>query len=221
MPRNIVGAAFLSLDGVIQGPGGPEEDRTGGFAHGGWVEPIADEGMGEAIDGLFATDFDLLLGRRTYEIFAGYWPFQPSDNPITIAFAKAHKYALSHAALTLDWDATTHLRDLDALARVKAGDGPDMVIQGSSTLYPQLLARGLLDRLILMIAPVTVGAGKRLFGDGTPPGTLKLLEQRSSSAGWIIATYAPAGELRTGTFETQPPTKHELVRRERIARGEW
>ena len=219
--RKIVGAVFVSLDGVVQAPGGPEEDRSGGFSHGGWVAPLADEGFGQAIDQLFAGDFDLLLGRRTYEIFAGYWPFQPMDNPIAASFAKAHKYALSRSELTLDWDATTHLRDFDELKKVKQGDGPQMIIQGSSTLYPQLLQRGLIDRVTLMVAPVTLGEGKRLFGNGTPARTMKLVEQSATPGGWTIATYEPAGAVETGTFETQPPTELELKRRERIKAGDW
>jgi dihydrofolate reductase len=212
---------FVSLDGVIQAPGGPDEDKSGGFRFGGWVEPVADEGFGEAIDRLFAGDFDLLLGRRTFEIFAGYWPFQPAGDPIRTAFDKARKFVLSHADLALDWANSHRLADLEALRALKATDGPNLIIQGSATLYPQLLEHGLIDRLILMIAPVTIGEGKRLFGPGTPAGTMKLVEQNSTSGGWLIATYEPAGALKTGTFETQPPSDLERARRARVEAGTW
>ena len=221
MSRRIIGAAFVSLDGVMQAPGGPGEDESGGFAYGGWLEPVGDEALGNQIDTLFSNDFDLLLGRRTYEIFAGYWPFQPSENPIAAKFATADKYLLTRAGTDLEWPTTHRLGDLDALAKAKAADGPDLVIQGSSTLYPQLLERGLLDRLILMVAPITLGAGKRLLGDGTPAKSLKLVEQRTGAGGMVMASYDVAGAVETGTFETQPPSELELKRRERVEAGTW
>ena len=160
MPRKIIGAAFVSLDGVMQAPGAPEEDRSGGFAYGGWLEPVGDEAMEEQIGKIFSAPFDLLLGRRTYDIFAGYWPYQSMDNPIAAAFARCGKYVLTHSDAPLEWQGSRRLADLDALAAVKRQHGPDLVIQGSSTLYPQLLARGLIDRLVLIVAPVTLGQGK-------------------------------------------------------------
>ena len=219
--RRIIGGAFISLDGVVQAPGGPEEDTTGGFAHGGWTEPIFEEAVAHQIGALFAGEFDLLLGRRTYEIFAAYWPFQPDDSWIAAKFNKAQKYVLTGSDAPLDWTVSHRLADLDALAAVKAGDGPDLVIQGSSTLYPQLLARGLLDRLVLMTAPVTLGPGKRLFGDGVPAGAFKLVEHRVTAGGWAMATYEPAGPLQTGSFATQPPTEAERRRRARMETGDW
>jgi dihydrofolate reductase len=221
MPRRIIGGAFMSLDGVVQAPGGPEEDRTGGFAHGGWLEPVFEEALEHQIDTLFTGDFDLLLGRRTYEIFSGFWPFMPADDPIAAKFAKADKYVLTRSDVALEWQTSHRLRDLDALAKVKAGNGRDLVIQGSSTLYPQLLDRGLLDRLVLMIAPVTLGGGKRLFGEGTPEGAMKLVEQRTGAGGMLMATYEPAGALKTGSFATQQPSELELARRERVKTGDW
>lgn len=215
--RRIVGGAFVSLDGVMQAPGGPEEDPTGGFAHGGWLEPVSDEALGHQIDTLFSGDFDLLLGRRTYDIFAGHWPFMPAEDPIAAKFARAAKYVLTRSDAPLQWKTSHRLPDLDALAKVKEEDGRDLVIQGSTTLYPQLLERGLLDRLVLMIAPIILGAGKRLFGEGTPPGTLKLVEQRISAGGLVMATYEPAGPLKTGSFATpQKPSAQEKARRERM-----
>ncbi|HEX5747075.1 MAG TPA: dihydrofolate reductase family protein [Archangium sp.] len=221
MPRKIIGAAFLSLDGVMQAPGGPNEDTMGGFAHGGWLTSVFDEDLGSKIDELFDQPFDLLLGRRTYEIFAAHWPFMPDDDPIAATFARIDKYVLTRSDAALEWKGSHRLADLDALAALKAEDGPNLVIQGSSTLYPQLLRRGLLDRLDLMIAPVVLGGGKRLFGDGTPPGELRLVEHRLSRNGISMATYEPAGELRTGSFQVPEPSERELRRREKMADGTW
>ena len=221
MPRRIIGGAFISLDGVVQAPGAPEEDTTGGFAYGGWMKPVFEEAVGHQVDTLFAGEFDLLLGRRTYEIFAAYWPFMPADDPIAAKFSKAHKYVLTRSDRALDWRTSHRLTGLDALAQLKAADGPDLVIQGSSTLYPQLLERGLLDRLVLMIAPITLGPGKRLFGEGTPASSMKLVEQRTTAGGMLMATYEPAGAVKTGSFETQKPSEPELKRRERVKAGVW
>ncbi len=219
--RKIIGGAFISLDGVVQAPGGPDEDTTGGFAHGGWMEPIFDEAVGHQVDTLFTLPFDLLLGRRTYDIFAAHWPFKPAEDPIAAKFAQAQKYVLTGSDAPLDWKNSHRLADLDALAKVKAEDGPDLVIQGSSTLYPQLLSRGLLDRLVLMIAPITLGAGKRLFGDGMPAGAFKLTEQRLTPSGWVMATYEPAASVKTGSFETAEPSAAERVRRTKMEAGDW
>ena len=219
--RKIIGGAFVSLDGVMQAPGGPTEDPTGGFAHGGWLAPLFDEALGNQVDTLFAADFDLLLGRRTYEIFAAHWPYAPEDDPIAAKFTKAQKYVLTGSGIPLEWKGSHRLADLDALAKVKAEDGPNLVIQGSSTLYPQLLAQGLLDRLVLMIAPVTLGSGKRLFGDVMLPNTFKLIEQRLSSGGIMMATFEPSGPVKTGTFAPPEPSEAELRRRAKMEAGEW
>jgi dihydrofolate reductase len=219
--RRIIGGAFISLDGVVQAPGGPDEDPTGGFDHGGWMHPLFEEPVGHQVDTLFAAPFDLLLGRRTYDIFAAYWPFQPAESDIAAKFARADKYVLTRSDSPLDWETSHCLADLDALAEAKAKDGPNLVIQGSSTLYPQLLARGLLDRLVLMIAPVTLGAGKRLFGDGVPPGAFRLIEQRTTSGGVVMATYEPAGPLETGSFAMEEPSEAEQARQARIRAGTW
>lgn len=221
MPRKIIGAAFLSLDGVMQAPGGPTEDPTGGFAHGGWLANQFEEAIGNQIDTLFQMPFDLLLARKTYDIFAGYWPFQPQDDPIARTFAQIGKYVLTGSDAPLEWQGSHRLDALDALAALKEEDGPNLVIQGSSTLYPQLLERGLLDRLVLMVAPVTLGAGKRLFGEGTPPGVFKLVEQRLGAGGSVLSTYEPAGPLEIGTFAIQEPSEQEIERRRKIEAGAW
>ncbi len=221
MPRKIIGAAFLSLDGVMQAPGAPAEDSTGGFVHGGWLANLFEEAIGNQIDTLFQPPFDLLLGRRTYDIFASYWPFEPNDNPIAASFAKADKFVLTGSDTPLAWQGSHRLANLEALAALKQQEGPNLVIQGSSTLYPQLLERGLLDRLVLMVAPVTLGSGKRLFGAGTPAGVFKLVEQRLGAGGSVLSTYEPAKPLETGTFATQAPSEQEIDRRRRMEAGTW
>jgi dihydrofolate reductase len=221
MTRRIVGGAFVSLDGVIQAPGGPSEDPTGGFAYGGWLAPLGDEGLGNQIDSLFSKPFDLLLGRRTYDIFAAYWPFMPGDDPIASLFNRIGKHVLTRSDSPLEWEGSRRLDGLDALAALKAQEGPDLVVQGSSTLYPQLLERGLLDRLVVMTAPVLLGRGKRLFGEGTPPRTLQLVEHRVTRNGLAMATYDVAGAVETGSFAAIDPSPAEAVRQAKMARGDW
>jgi dihydrofolate reductase len=219
--RRIVGGAFVSLDGVMQAPGGPEEDPTGGFALGGWLAPLADEGLGNQIESLFAKPFELLLGRRTYDIFAGYWPFMPADDPIASLFNRIGKQVLTRSDTALDWAGSRRLDGLDGLAALKAQPGPDLVIQGSSTLYPQLLERGLLDRLVVITAPLLLGRGKRLFGDGTPPKTLALVEHRVTRNGIAMATYDIGGPVETGSFVAIDPSPAEVARQARMADGDW
>ena len=220
--RRITGGIFLSLDGVLQAPGGPSEDPTGGFELGGWLAGFFDEEVGEQVDRLFAAPFDLLLGRRTYDIFAAFWPYN-ADEPDGIGqrFDRASKYVLTRSGRSLDWKNSHRLESLDALAELKRGEGPDLVIQGSSTLYPQLLAAGLIDRLTLMTFPVVLGSGKRLFGDGTAPGAMRLVEHRITARGNIIATYEPDGPVEPGSFATGEPSAAELERRRKIEDGIW
>src|SRR3569623_498129 len=155
--RRIIGAGFPSLDGVMQAPGGPSEDWTGGFTLGGWSTSFWDEAMGQAMGGLFDRPFDLLLGRKTYEIFATHWPYAGADDPIAIAFNRTAKHVVTRSGDPLDWANSHRLASIDAVAALKEGDGPDLLIQGSSTLYPALLARGLVDRLFVMTFPVILG----------------------------------------------------------------
>ena len=220
--RRIVGAAFITLDGVIQGPGGPGEDTTGGFRFSGWLPPVGDEAIEAKIGEVFGRPFDLLLGRRTYEIFAGYWPTAPDEMAdIRDPFNACTKYVVTHRDEPLDWQNSKRVQAIEDLRAIKQGDGPDLVIQGSSTLYPQLLEAGLLDELTLMISPVVLGEGKRLFGDGTPPRTLKMTEHRVSDGGNIIATYHPVGPVDIGSYDTREPSKQELERREKMDAGAW
>lgn len=217
MARRIIGAAFLSLDGVMQAPGGPEEDTTGGFIHGGWLATMFDDALGRQVDSIFSDPFDLLLGRRTYEIFAAYWPFiDPAEDQIAAKFARASKYVLTRSESPLEWRGSHRLPDVDAVAALKDEEGPDLVIQGSSTLYPQLLARGSVDQLVLMVAPLILGQGKRLFGRGTPPATFRLIEHRLSPRGIVMATYEPAGDLETSSFAQHNPSEQELARRKKM-----
>ena len=219
--RKIVGAAFSTLDGVIQGPGGPSEDTTGGFRFSGWLPPVGDEAINEKIGELFGRPFDLLLGRRTYDIFAGYWPYAPDEMAdIRDPFNACTKYVVTHSDAPLEWENSQRV-DIETLRKVKQGDGPDLVIQGSSTLYPQLLEAGLLDELTLMISPLVLGEGKRLFGDGTPPRTLKMTGHKVSDAGSIIATYEPAGPVEIGTYVTTAPSEREEARQAAMAEGSW
>ena len=171
---------------------------------------------------MFGRPFDLLLGRRTYEIFAGYWPYAPDEMAdIRDPFNACTKYVVTHRDQPLDWQNSKRIATLDDLREIKRGDGPDLVIQGSSTLYPQLLDAGLLDELTLMISPVVLGQGKRLFGDGTPPRTLKMSEHRVSDGGNIIATYQPAGPVEIGSYDTGERREREQVRQAAMAEGNW
>jgi dihydrofolate reductase len=214
--RRITGACFVSLDGVMQGPGGPEEDRRGGFELGGWTAPYWDETAGKSTEPLYSEPFDLLLGRRTYEIFAAYWPYM-TDDPIGTAFNRAAKYVVTSSKEPLTW-ANSHAinEGIDGVVRLKHGDGPDLLIHGSGGLYPDLLARGLVDRLFLMTFPVILGRGKRLFQEGGPSGALKLVDSKVSTTGVVIASYEPAGLVRTGSFATKEPSEAELARREKM-----
>ncbi len=199
--RKIIGAAFISLDGVIQAPGGPTEDWTGGFKHGGWLAGFWDDGLNETLDKLFGGEFDLLLGRRTYDIFAAYWPFAEGDaKPMSELFDRVQKYVLTRGDQPLAWQNSHRVDSLEALAELKRSNGPDLVIQGSSQLYPELLSAGLLDSLTLMTSPVVLGKGKRLFGEGTPALTMAVVETRATPLGTIITTYQPAGEVKTASF---------------------
>jgi dihydrofolate reductase len=219
--RKLTGAIFQSLDGVIQAPGGPDEDRTSDFRFGGWVQPHWDEDMGP-FEGIITSEYDLLLGKRTYDIFSGYWPYN-LDNPIGEKFQHINKYVLTHSGEPLEWENSSRLSGdtAEAVAEVKQGDGSDLLIQGSSTLYPPLLSARLIDRLVLITFPVVLGEGKRLFDGSEQASALKLIDHFVSPTGVVITTYEPAGDVPTGTFETKPPSEEELERRSKIEAGDW
>jgi len=224
MPRKITGAAFLSLDGVMQAPGGPTEDPTGGFEEGGWLFKIWDEGIEETLGTLFSGDYDLLLGRRTYDIFAAYWPYAEGDNkPMSEAFGRANKYVLTRGDQPLEWRNSHRLRGVEDVARIKREEGADIIIQGSSTIYPDLLAAGLIDTLITMTFPVLLGQGKRLFGEGTPVERLGMTDHRVTPKGAVIATYRPGGALPPYPPEAPIPvtSEREIERRKKIEEGRW
>ena len=221
--RKIIGFAFVSLDGVMQAGGGPTEDPTGGFKYGGWMPPHSDEASGKKVGDLFKGSFDLLVGRRTYDIFAAFWPYYAEGpaKPIAESFNRARKYVITRGEKPLTWQNSERMTSIEAVARLKNGDGSDLIIQGSSTLYPQLLAAGLIDRLTLMTFPVVLGGGKRLFGEGTQGGTMRMIDHMVSSRGVIVATYEPAGEVKTGSFASPEPSEAEIARRKAMAAGTW
>ncbi|MBP1466464.1 dihydrofolate reductase [Candidatus Chloroploca sp. M-50] len=217
--RLIIGGVFQSLDGVMQAPGRPEEDRAGAFDLGGWVGAFTDAQTRDAVFAyLLGAPYALLLGRKTYDIFAAYWPFMPADNAIAARFNATTKYVLTHSDTPLAWANSHRLTSIDAIAHVKATAGPDLLIQGSSTLYPPLFRAGLIDRLHLQTFPIVLGHGKRLFGAGTPAGGMRLVHSTVSSTGVVIATYEPTGQLPTISPEPPNPSDAEIARRERVKR---
>jgi dihydrofolate reductase len=217
--RKLITGAFVSLDGVMQAPGGPREDTSRGFQHGGWVVPYIDEVFGKAIDGLFAAPFDLLLGRKTYEIFAAHWPYQGADDPIAKRFNAVTKYVATRSDMPLTWKRSIALHEAAAdVARLKKEDGPNLLTQGSSDLIQTLLAHDLIDELSVFTFPIMLGGGKRLLGEGVKPTALKLVESKVSSTGVTISSYRRAGALTTGDFTMNPPTEAEVKRREKVKR---
>jgi dihydrofolate reductase len=187
----------ISLDGVIQAPGGPNED--GDYPYGGWAAPFHDSAAGEAIVAAQGNGFDLLLGRRTYDIFAGYWPHQ--SGPMADNLNAATKYVATHRAESLEWGPVKDLGSgvVEGIRRVKEGDGPDLIVWGSSTLTPLLIGRGLADEVVLLVFPILLGLGKRFFSDAAPPRELALVNVKASPSGVLIGTYRLSGPLRTGT----------------------
>jgi dihydrofolate reductase len=218
--RKVVAAAFLSLDGVMQAPGGPPEDPTGGFSHGGWTVNYWDEPMGQFMGGMFSGPFDLLLGRKTYEIFAAHWPYVEGSDPTAALFNRVTKYVATSSEEPLTWTNTVALRgDVAAeITRLKQEDGPTLLTQGSSVLLQTLLAHDLIDEFRLLIFPLVLGPGKRLFGQGTKPGALKLTATTVSTTGVIISVYDRAGAISTGSFELPHPSEAEIARRARMQR---
>jgi dihydrofolate reductase len=220
--RKLTGAVFVSLDGVMQAPGGPQEDPSGGFQFGGWTFPFFDESAQAPLAKfLMEPEYDLLLGKRTYDIFSAYWPFN-QDDPIGAKFQRIDKYVLTHSDEPLAWDNSHKLSGdtADAVADLKRGEGRDLLIQGSSTLYPPLISAGLIDRLILMRFPIVLGKGKRVFDGSEKPGAFKLVDHFVSDKGVVFTSFEPAGEVPTGTFETKPASEAELERREKWAKEE-
>ena len=216
--RNIVVGTFLSLDGVMQAPGGPEEDPTGGFVHGGWSVNHWDDLMMQYMAETLSMPFDLLLGRKTYEIFAAHWPYV-TDDPLADRLNGATKYVVSSTLGSAEWSNSTVIGgDVpEQIARLKEQAGPEIQVPGSGELIQTLLKHGLVDVYRLWIFPVLLGSGKRLFADGTTPTGLRMVDTRTSTTGVIIATYERAGELAHGSFAFDEPTQAEVERRQRLS----
>jgi len=215
--RRLVVNTFVTLDGVMQAPGGPEEDPTGGFEHGGWSFTYWDDAMGEAMAEFMGKPFDLVLGRGTYETFAAHWPH--SNEPGAKELNDATKHVASTTLKEVDWQNSQLIEgDVPAgIRKLKEDDGPELQVHGSHGLIQTLLEHGLVDELRVWTFPVLIGKGKRLFGDGTVPAGLKLTDSMISSTGVIMAAYEPAGDVPIGSFALDEPTEAEVERREKIA----
>lgn len=225
--RKIVVAAFVSVDGVMQAPGGPDEDPSGGFRFGGWLPPHFDEVAGAAIGEMFSTPFDLLLGRKTYDIFAAHWPFVERDPTATgfdegnanigSLFDRVTKYVATHRPASLNWQNSEALgADLVAsLRQLKQTDGPNLLTQGSAALIQQLIQHDLVDELRLLTFPLLLGEGKRLFALGAAEAAkrLKLIQSVTTPKGAVLTSYEKVGRVETGSFVTQTPSPQELERR--------
>ena len=199
--RKLIVSTFLTLDGVMQAPGGPEEDDSGDFAHGGWSVSYWDERMGEVMTAAMSTPFDLLLGRKIYDIFAAYWPHATED-PGAKPLNEATKYVASRSRPTLGWSNSVLIEGdaAEGIAALKNEDGPELQVHGSGNLIQTLLRHGLVDQFRLWVFPLVLGSGKRLFAEGTVPAGLKLVDSTVSTTGVVIGTYEPAGEVVTGSF---------------------
>jgi len=201
--RKIIVTTFVSLDGVMQAPGGPEEDTNSGFSFGGWMPPFADETTGAAIQEIYGQPYELVLGRKTYDIFAAFWPrVTDPKHPIGSVFNRVTKYVASRAKPKLEWHNSQLLGEdvVGALRKLKSADGPTLLVVGSSDFLQTLWRNQLVDELKLLTFPVVLGKGKRLFGDGATPGGLKLVKSLTSSTGAIIAYYVADGAVKTGSF---------------------
>ena len=220
--RKIIVGAMVSMDGVMQAPGGPWEDPTTGFKFGGWMMPYSDQEFGEEIDHVFKQKFDLLLGRKTYEIFAGYWPYHDEDAPdggIAKLFKDIKKYAVSRSGeVDTSWTGSMLLRDIADVKRLRKEEGPNLVTQGSTDLVHALLANDLVDAMSIFTVPVVLGGGKKLFADGSAPHSFKLTSSHVSPNGVIIGHYERGGEIKIGGTALDSPSDREVARRERMKR---
>jgi dihydrofolate reductase len=212
--RILTVATFVSLDGVMQAPGGAREDPTGGFAFGGWNVPYWDDVMAQIMDE--DRGEELVLGRHTYEAWAAHWPYL--DTPVAHRFNGMVKHVASRSLTAVAWENSRLLPGDagDAVADLKRTTGPDLLVQGSSVLVQTLLARDLVDRFVVLTFPILLGRGKRLFGDGTHPAGLELVSSRTSTTGVVISTYARGGAIPLGSWEPAEPSADELRRRERL-----
>lgn len=220
--RKIVVGAMVSMDGVMQAPGAPTEDPTNGFQFGGWVMPYFDQTFGEELDRVFEEKFDLLLGRKTYEIFAAYWPYYREDAPdghIATLFNQIRKYAVSRSGeVDTSWRGSVLLRDIADVKRLKQEDGPNLLTQGSTELVHALLAHDLVDAMSIFTLPVVLGGGKRLFADGSAPHSFELTRSRVSPNGLIVGHYTRKGDVQIGKPAPDAPSEREIARRKRMNR---
>src|SRR5229473_3150026 len=217
--RKIIVGAMVSMDGVMQAPGGPTEDPTKGFKFGGWELPYFDQEFAEELDRVFKEKFDLLLGRKTYEIFAGYWPYKDAPGKIAKLFNEIKKYVVSRSGeVETSWQGSVLLRDIADVKRLKQEDGPNLVTQGSTEVVHALLANDLVDAMSIFTVPVVLGGGKKLFGDGSAPHSFKLTSSRVSSTGVLIGHYERDGEIKIVDGALGSPSKREIARQERMKR---
>lgn len=221
--KRLIASTFASLDGIIQAPGGPEEDPTGGFTLGGWMFGYADDSMDISAAGFDGRDRELVLGRRTYQIFEAYWPYQPDDNPVAKTLNAAKKHVASNTLTALDWNNSFlfHGDAVSAIIELKAQPGPDLQIIGSGNLIQTLQAASLIDEYNVWTFPVVLGRGKRLFGQAAKPSALRLVRSRVSNSGVVMSTYVPAGDIQPGSFASAEPSGKELARRKKMASGDW
>jgi dihydrofolate reductase len=210
------------MDGVMQAPGGPTEDPTKGFKFGGWVTPYFDQEFGEEVDRMFYDKFDLLLGRKTYEIFAAHWPYYDENAPdggIAKLFKEIRKYVVSRSGdVDVSWQGSVLLRNIDEVKRLREEDGSNLVTQGSTELVHALLANDLVDAMSIFTVPVVLGGGKKLFADGSAPHSYTLTRSRISSTGLVIAHYERAGDIKIGDTALDTPSAAEQARQERMKR---
>jgi dihydrofolate reductase len=221
--RKLIVSTFVSLDGIMQAPGGPEEDPTGGFTLGGWMFDYGDDSTDISAAGFDGKDRELVLGRRTYQIFEAYWPYQPDDVPIAKTFNAAKKYVASRTLTTLHWNNSMLLQGdvVSAITALKAQPGLDLQVIGSGNLIQTLQAASLIDEYNVWTFPVVLGRGKRLFGDAARPSALRLVRSQVSTTGVVMSTYAPGGDIQPGSFSTIEPSEKELARRRLMANEMW
>ncbi|TLY17180.1 MAG: dihydrofolate reductase [Thaumarchaeota archaeon] len=211
--RKLVALTFVTLDGVMQAPGGPDEDPTGGFKHGGWVAGYWDDSVGNVMAEQMKGPYDLVLGRKTYELFAAYWPHAGAEVQGAKELNSARKYVVSTTLAKLEWSNSVLLTGdvVQEIRKLKQQQGPELQVHGSSNLMQTLLRSDLVDELRLKIFPITLGMGKRLFAEGTIPVGFKLLDCKTLSTGVIVATYGRAGPVKTGSFAASPTSSAEEV----------
>jgi dihydrofolate reductase len=199
--RKLIVQTFVTLDGVMQAPGGPEEDDSGGFAQGGWSVNYWDEQMGQVMDEATSTPFAMVLGRKTYDIMAAHWPHAPEETGAK-TFNDATKYVASRSHPRLEWSNSVLIEGdaAEGLAALKQEDGPELQVHGSGNLIQTLLRHNLVDEFRLWVFPLVIGSGKRLFAEGTIPSGLKLVDSKVSTTGVVMGTYESAGEIVTGSF---------------------